>query len=198
MDIMYLNSLEISRKHLVDRGFHFSSGLSAGEIKDLELHFGFRFPEDLKFFLQTSLPVGDGFPDWRNNDTKIGDLLRWPQDGILFDIRNRAFWWPAWGIRPQSDDFAMEIASSKLKMLPPMIPIFGHSYLPSEPLAAGNPVFSIHQADVIHRGGNLAEYLLWVKHDENDDDIEGRYPVFSDYYRHITFWSDLAKANAQA
>ena len=197
MTTEYLPNLEMARQHLVDRGVHFSTALSNGEVRDIELRFGFRFPEDLRLFLQTSLPLGDRFPDWRGTDKKIWDLLRWPEVGICFDIGNGVFWWSDWGTRPQSDDEAIEVARSKLRILPQMVPIYGHSYLPSEPLLAGNPVFSIYQADVIHRGRNLAEYLLWVKHDENDVAIEEQYPVYDEDSRYIPFWSDLAEANAR-
>lgn len=110
MTAEYLRTLEMGRQHLVDRGVHFSTGLSSGEVCDIELRFGFRFPEDLRGFLQTSLPLGDGFPDWRGPNRKIWDLLRWPEIGICFDIGNGVFWWPDWGIRPQSDDVAIEVA----------------------------------------------------------------------------------------
>ena len=192
----YLQNLRIARQHLADCGVQFSAGLSNGEVYEIEQRFGFRFPEDLQLFLQTAVPVGDRFPDWRGPEKKIWDFLQQPEAGICFDISHNVFWWTNRGIRPQSDQAAIEITQSKLRVLPPMIPICGHSYLPSEPHAPENPVFSIHQADVIHRGRNLAEYLLWVRHYDNDDDIEERYPVFGEDYRHIPFWSELAKVNA--
>lgn len=191
----YLRNLDISTRLLIDRGIEFGPGLRAAELHKIENNFGFHFPEDLKHFLQTGLPLGDRFPDWRGSDSKIWERLRWPEEGIFFDIRNHVFWWEDWGIRPQSDEIAIEIARSELRALPPMIPIFGHSYLPSEPQSAENPVFSIHQADVIHRGANLAEYLRWVKHDENDDDLEEQYPTYCEKYRYINFWTDLTRMN---
>jgi hypothetical protein len=47
-----------------DRGIAFDGGLTDAEVEEVEARFGFRFPEDLRAFLQTALPRGEGFPDW--------------------------------------------------------------------------------------------------------------------------------------
>ncbi|MEZ6143519.1 MAG: hypothetical protein R3B84_23370 [Zavarzinella sp.] len=195
MTSFYLDQLHAAKTHLLARGVVFASGMLENELQSVEARFSFRFPPDLRVFLQWGLPIGTRFPDWRDPDEFVFDRLRWPAEGIYIDIRNQVFWWSEWGDRPQNVQEAVELASSRLSQLPPLIPIYGHSYIPSEPNAEENPVFSIHQADVIHRGRNLAEYLLWSHHDQTDPTIEDRYPVFDDSYKVIPFWTDLAMQN---
>jgi hypothetical protein len=126
----------------------------------------------------------------------LRERIEWPADGICFDIRNKVFWWPEWGERPAADADAIAVASRYLERVPVLIPIFGHSYLPSTPAEVGNPVFSVHQADVIHRGADLAEYLHYAFRDQEEFD-EDRYPTFSEVYRPIRFWSSMARENAR-
>ena len=47
------------------RGIAFDAGLSDSEIAATETQFGFRFPPDLRLFLQAGLPKGTQFPNWR-------------------------------------------------------------------------------------------------------------------------------------
>jgi hypothetical protein len=53
------------------------SGLTNTEILQIESKFNFKFPPDLKLFLQEGLPTGDKFPDWRQalSDQSIQELL---------------------------------------------------------------------------------------------------------------------------
>lgn len=66
---------------------------------------------------------------------------------------------PEWGERPADIDAAKAVASAAVRAAPVMVPICGYRYLPAEPLEAGNPVFSIHQTDVIYYGHDLASYV---------------------------------------
>jgi hypothetical protein len=43
--------------------------------------------------------------------------------------------------------------------VPRLIPVYIHRFIPSEPPEAGNPVFSVHQSDIIIYGNDLAAYL---------------------------------------
>ncbi|WP_171468935.1 SMI1/KNR4 family protein [Frigoriglobus tundricola] len=191
----YSEALIAAHDHLVAKGVPFNNGLTDEEVRSIEDRFAFRFPPDLRAFLQYAIPIGKGFPDWRGSDRHLWEMLRWPEEGIIFDIRNNVFWWPDWGDKPSEESAAVEIATTRLRQLPPLIPVFGHSYLPCAPLEPGNPVFSIHQADVIHRGRNLSDFLLWVHHDPADESIESKYPVYEPDYRHIIFWTDLTRKN---
>jgi hypothetical protein len=53
---------------LRDNGIEFEPGLADPEIEAAEERYGFRFPPDLRAFLQTGLPSGSDFPNWRDGD----------------------------------------------------------------------------------------------------------------------------------
>ena len=66
----------------------FDPGLTDLEVEATEEKFNFRFPPDLRAFLQTALPAGKSFPNWRSGDeTEIQERLSQPLDGCLFDFR---------------------------------------------------------------------------------------------------------------
>jgi hypothetical protein len=44
------------------RGIEFDAGLTDAEVARIEGQFAFRFPPDLREFLQTALPRGERFP----------------------------------------------------------------------------------------------------------------------------------------
>ncbi|MEO0479353.1 MAG: SMI1/KNR4 family protein [Planctomycetota bacterium] len=138
----------------------FDPGLSDAEVEHVERVHGFRFPPDLRAFLQTAMPTGPGFPDWRASE--------WPspavwmedvKDGILFDVQNNSFWLKGWGVRPESEAKAIEVAAKFIDAAPPLVPIYSHRMIPVEPRRAGNPVLSLHQTDVIYYGFDLEDYL---------------------------------------
>src|SRR5947199_21632 len=84
-----------------EQGIHFEAGLTDAEIATTENHFGFRFPPDLRAFLQTALPMGDRFSNWRENEEEVlEEWLALPLDGILFDIEFNDFWLDEWMPRP--------------------------------------------------------------------------------------------------
>ena len=140
-------------------GVLLAPGLSGPEIRRAEEAYEVRFPPDLAELLGFRLPTGRGWPDWRNvSDDEIENALRWPLDGILFDIENNNFWLPEWGVRPTDLSEAIAIARSRVADAPQLIPIVGHRYLPQAPFAAGNPVLSVYQTDIIYYGCDLAEY----------------------------------------
>src|SRR5829696_5935359 len=86
---------------LRDAGIQFDAGLSDAEVAATESRFGFRFPPDLKAFLQSALPRGEQFPDWRSGDeAALRDWLDLPRRGVLFDIEHNGFWLDEWGPRP--------------------------------------------------------------------------------------------------
>jgi hypothetical protein len=143
-----------------DRGIQFDHGLSDTEINSTEYRFGLRFPPDLRSFLQTGLPCGQRFPDWRNGEeTRLRDWLDLPRQGILFDVQHNGFWLAEWGPKPSDFDKAFGIVNELISKAPKLIPIFIHRMMPDEPRKAGNPVFSVHQTDIIHYGFDLLHYL---------------------------------------
>lgn len=135
-------------------------GLTDAEVVDAESRFGFRFPPDLREFLQTGLPIGRQFPDWRSGETQeLHDWLDLPRQGVLFDVENNDFWLEEWGEQPSSLDDARRIVNELIDAAPRLIPVYGHRMIPDEPHLPGNPVFSVHQTDIIIYGTNLANYF---------------------------------------
>ncbi|MGL4612216.1 MAG: SMI1/KNR4 family protein [Trueperaceae bacterium] len=133
------------------RNIHYDTGLSSAEIKRVEEAFHFIFPTDLKEFLQTLLPKGDKFPDWRDLESKeLKSMLEWPSESICLDVEQNNFWLDAWGKKPENLADALEVARTAISNAPKLIPIYGHRYLPSPPTDAGNPVLSVYQTDIIY------------------------------------------------
>lgn len=167
-----------SMGHLIE----FDPGLTNAEVRETESRFGFRFPPDLREFLQTALPRGPRFPDWRSgNEEEIREWLDEPRRGILFDIEHNGFWLPEWGPVPGSLAEAFRIASELVAAAPRLIPICGHRMMPDEPHLPGNPVFSVHQTDIIVYGPDLETYLRLDFHLESRG-MESQSPV------PIRFW----------
>lgn len=162
---------------------HFDEGLSDAEIRDIEARFEFHFPLDLRSFLQTALPVGAKFPDWRRADEPIlQEWLERPLAGICFDIEHNNFWDPDWGPKPASLEEAVRTCRLLVAEAPRLIPVYGHRFMPDEPAESGNPVFSIYQADIIYYGHDLEDYI------RSEFYLDGRQP-WPEQERHIRFWN---------
>jgi hypothetical protein len=167
------------------RGIAFDPGLSDAEVTAAEARYAFRFPPDLRAFLQTALPRGNGFPDWRSGEeAALRDWLDLPRRGVVFDIEHNGFWLPEWGARPQSVADAMRVAKELVAAAPRLIPVYMHRMIPDEPHLPGNPVFSVHQTDIIVYGANLQDYLAheFLKAEGRDD------RAVSTEVRSIRFW----------
>jgi hypothetical protein len=142
------------------REIAFSDGLSDAEVGTIEAEFAFDLPPDLRQLLQTALPSGRHFPDWRSGERAVlWERLRWPIDGICFDIEHANFWFDGWGARPSSLEQAKETARNHVASAPKLIPIYSHRYIPASPHLAGNPVYSVYQTDIIYFGFDLSDYL---------------------------------------
>jgi hypothetical protein len=145
---------------LKSQGVAFSVGLDDKEVTMIENRFDFHFPPDLCAFLQTGLPIGKRFPDWRSpEESELQARLDWPRDGILFDVEHDRFWLDEWGPRPESLDEAKRVACNFVAAAPRLIPIFAHRMMPDEPHEDGNPIFSVYQTDIIYYGLDLSDYL---------------------------------------
>lgn len=168
---------------LSQRGIKFEQGLSDQEIDSIQRSFKLTFPADLRAFLQTALPTGSRFPDWRNGErSDLKALLRWPVDGICFDVEYNDLWFSElFGDKPSSLQEAVAIVRRKVAEAPQLIPICGHRFIPSEPHLSGNPVFSVYQTDIIYYGSDLADYL------SNEFKIENPWPR-PQVERRIDFW----------
>jgi hypothetical protein len=171
------------------KGISVERGLTAGELDCAEQRFGIRFPPDLVDLLREGLPTGADFPRWRDLDAALETQLGWPLEGLLFDVEHNTFWIPEWGPRPADQATAKAIATAAIRGAPALVPVCGHRYLPSEPLDAGNPVFSVSQSDVIYYGHDLASYF--------EAELGSGYEraIRFDAIRPIRFWGRVEELN---
>ena len=178
---------------LKDNGVAFAAGLTDNEIAATASRYGFRFPPDLQTFLQAGLPCGDQFPDWRNGDEDgLRHWLDLPRRGILFDVEH-GFWLDDWGDRPATVAEARQTAGELIAAAPPLIPVYKHRMMPSEPHLPGNPVFSVHQADIIWYGVDLRDYLI---HEFLTREDIGIWPI-PESIRKVPFWDVKQFQNAR-
>ena len=156
-----------------------AEGYTQDELDSAQERFDLTFPADLiALFLERRPVLGW---DWRSDEQHIREMLERPFEGLLFDVENNGLWWPEWGDRPTRANGA-EILRSVLNQAPKLVPLVSHRYIPSEPDEAGNPIFSIHQSDVIYYGVNLEDYF---EHEF------GNVAPIAVPTKHIRFWSDL-------
>ncbi|MGA5763420.1 hypothetical protein [Nonomuraea bangladeshensis] len=145
-------------------------GLSEAEFDRVERDFGFEFADDHRAFLAAGVPVREEpqpgatwehpWPDWRGGDPdRLRDQLAWPVEGILFDVEHSAFWHGTWGDRPDDLAAALAAARNRLHLVPTLIPVYGHRYLPAGRGTYGHPVLSVYQTDIIFYGTDLADYI---------------------------------------
>lgn len=160
-----------------------TEGYSAAELAAAQERHGLRFPPDLEALLRERRPFGGW--DWRIDDAGIRAALAAPLEGLLYDLEHNDLWWPEWGERPATAAERAEVLHAVARAAPRLIPLIGHRYLPETPHAAGNPVFSVMQSDVIHYGVDLADYF----------EREAGRPYRRGPHRHIRFWSDLVERN---
>jgi hypothetical protein len=111
----------------------------------------------------------------------LRDWLDMPRQGVLFDVEHNGFWLDEWGPRPGSLEGALRVAGELVSAAPRLIPVYMHRMVPDEPHLPGNPVFSVHQTDIIHYGFDLADYL------RHEFGLPGREP-WPDQVRPIRFW----------
>ena len=151
-------------RDLTAAGIRFEDPLADAEVVVVQDRFGFVFPEDLRAFLQTALPVSRRFPDWRFPDWRSGDeaelrrQLAWPLEGLEFDVRNN-LWSDCWGPRPEAIADRLKVVRAWVADAPTLITVYGHRYMPERPSTAGNPVLSVYQSDMMRYGSDLADYL---------------------------------------
>lgn len=150
------------------KGIIFGRALSDEEISAIQKKFNFIFPPDLRLLLQTGLPVSKGFPNWREalhlegealSDHPLMSSLGWPLEGMLFDIEHNSYWQDEWGAKPGTKQEREYIATEHFSKWPLLVPVYIHRFMPSLPVEAHNPVYSVYQMDIIYYGYELPAYL---------------------------------------
>lgn len=102
---------------------------------------------------------GVSFYNWATGPDSLREAFNWPIEGLEFDAQNNV-WESSWGPKPttlgeQTGQLRAMVASA-----PKLIPVYGHRYLLGEPCAAGNPVLSVYQSDIIVYAADVRDYLL--------------------------------------
>ncbi|WP_115991354.1 SMI1/KNR4 family protein [Cohnella lupini] len=176
-------------EQLKSRSVFFDKGLTDNEIENIQKRFEIQFPPDLLEFLSTALPISNGFINWRNSSIEninvIKDKLKLPLEGILFDIEHNSFWFEGWGSKPNNLLESLEICKEKMNQAPQLIPIYFHRFIPQNPFERNNPIFSVHQTDIIYYGENLFNYL------EIEFGIKGYKDIDFESIKTIPFWTDI-------
>jgi hypothetical protein len=192
-------------ENLREKGVRFEAGLTDAEVDRIEKEYTFNFPPDFRLFLEFGLPISEHFPNWRSGFmlrpivawesgvaierghklTPISECFARPAEGICFDIEHSNFWTDSWGPRPADLSAAFQVARRQIARMPKLVPVYSHRYVAGEPLAAGNPVFSVHQTDIIYYGTDLADYFA-------REFGVSRPNWAANEAREIRFWSALA------
>jgi hypothetical protein len=150
-----------THQHLREAGTTIEAGLDDGELARVGAAIGVEIPPDLAAMWRLGLPVGDSWPAWRADPDGTADAAReFIRLGFAFDIEHGGYWLDAFGPRPEDLDEAKAVAASVIAEWPPLIRVFGHRYLVTDPPGPGSPVLSVWQAvDSIYYGRDLADYL---------------------------------------
>ncbi|MDA8692798.1 hypothetical protein N9L92_01960 [Saprospiraceae bacterium] len=179
-------------KKLNQKDVKIESGLNEDEINKIQNLFNLIFPPDLRMLYQKGLPIDDSFPNWRksiNQSTeeikRINQKLDWPLEGMLFDIEHNSFWQDEWGAKNNDLESNSLLAKNYFQNYPKLIPIYSHRYIPSTPNEKDNPIFSVHQMDIIYYGMNLANYLS----NEFDFKLDETFVELENPAKEIKFWS---------
>jgi hypothetical protein len=158
-----------------------AEGYTQAELDVAQEKYGLIFPPDLVALFRERRPVL-GY-DWRSDDAEIRAMLKWPLEGLQFDVEHNGLWEPEWGERPRTEGERAEVVAKVVGDAPKLIPLVSHRYLPAEPHEVGNPVFSVVQSDIIYYGADLADYF------EREFGDPAR--PLAHAVKHIRFWSDL-------
>ncbi|HLX55070.1 MAG TPA: hypothetical protein VKR58_14080 [Aquella sp.] len=178
-------------KNLQKKSESFEKGLGDEEVLMIESKFNLTFPPDLRVFLQSALPISNSFVNWRlglsseEESEKLTFRLNWPLDGMIFDVKSNDFWFDQWGNKPEKIEDRINLATKFYHTYPKLIPIYSHRYIPSQPNQAGNPVFSVHQMDIVYYGYDLASYFA----KEFQFDLPSNFEILTEPNVEIEFWS---------
>ncbi|KAJ8451766.1 hypothetical protein Cgig2_007249 [Carnegiea gigantea] len=191
---------------LKSAGVHVSAGLSDAEISEVESAADFTFPPDLRAILAEGLPVGPGFPNWRSSSRhQLRLLTSLPALSLAKEVSRNNFWaHSCWGPRPDNKDDAIAVARSFLGRAPPLVPVFRHCYIPSQPDLAGNPVFYVRRNEVrllsVDVGGFFKDTQFWRKdylvlrgENQNGLSSEADSPAWATAARRVEFWTEVAE-----
>ncbi|CAE7748608.1 unnamed protein product [Symbiodinium sp. CCMP2456] len=125
-------------------GVAFSEGMTDEEVRQAEENCKIRFPPDLKLFLQTAMPEGPEFPNWRRTvAVSVHDHHAVMRDDIHSRLGGvQSFWYTEWGPRPEDRTERASLTARHLKGVPRLIPVYRHHFVVSG-TPAGQPVLGV-------------------------------------------------------
>ena len=144
-------------------GIFFLEGITDEQLQAVEQLYGIVFPESLKQFYRLGLPVSSGFTDWldlnEENVQHVRRKLAFPLRSVRMAVEMGELWAESWGERPEDEEEAADLAEKQLSEAVPLIPIYGHRYMPLISGMDDPPVLSIYGEDIICYGQNLGQWI---------------------------------------
>ncbi|GAA4975868.1 hypothetical protein GCM10023205_48550 [Yinghuangia aomiensis] len=172
------------RKLLDAGGVAYAPGLDPAELRAAEESYGFTFAPEHRLLLTAALPLGPGWPDWREGGpAALRMQLGLPAEGVVFDVENAGFWPIAWGAKPAQRKHVLKSARWHLAKAPRLVPVHGNCYLPGVADTWDQPVLAVRRSAVEVRGTSLADYLA--------REFGTAAATGSVEAAHVAFWSDL-------
>lgn len=148
-------------------GVGFTNGLSESQLASIEADLGATLPVELRLLLARQVPVslmGDRkqFPQWNERaKLEIVENRRNIDELFAYDIKHNGYWSPLFGDKPVDEERAIHQALARIRTWPPLVRFFGHRYIPTDPVGAGNPVLSVWQpTDSVYYGKDFVDYLV--------------------------------------
>lgn len=176
------------------QGVRFASGMTDADLAAVEAHFGCPLPSELSTFLRAGIPVSSKWARWTDGiDVVATESRKWLHRTFAFDIEQNAYWHVCFGERPDHVADAIDQALAVVAMAPPLIPIYSHRFLVSQPLDGPRAVLSVWQAvDSIFYGNDLADYFareFRIERPEWSATDAPRVPVWEDLFDLFGEWN---------
>lgn len=151
-----------------------------------------------KYEQYMALEEGPSFYNWLTDTPALEARFAWLWEGLQFDVEHNDLWLPSWGPKPVTLEAQKTRVRELVEEAPRLIPVFEHRYLLAEPCAAGNPVFSVWQSDIVVYGATLRDYLPFefsrllgldakALERETRARVHTRFPDYQD----VPFWGEL-------
>ncbi len=145
---------------LAERDVDVSTGLSTDDLKEIGDAFGTALPNELALVLRVGVPVSPKWAKWKDGPEVVATETReWLHRAFAFDIEH-GYWHEHLGHHPADTKHAIAQAQEVIDRAPPLIPIYAHRFLATEPATGTRAVLSVWQAvDSIFYGNDLADYF---------------------------------------
>lgn len=141
-----------------------STGLNEKEILQITSLIKCAIPVDYFELLRMGVPLGrvngEEFPNWHEYSNVLDAVQEYINDAFTFDVKENSYWHKAFGEKLTDIDTATEVAVRKVSEWPPLLPIFGHRFVPTKFTGEHAPVISLYQpTDTIMYAHSIVEYF---------------------------------------